>query len=251
MITVPPNTIALIPTFDLFKDRYNDILFPLKGELKRDWFVKHAYFCLPLTIANQYGFLVKSLYDFTVYWNGESYPDSTKVEYSTESKKILQELKGLQDINSHFGIGTITIQIGFSIRTPPNINTLICNPPNIFIDGITHMSAVVETDNLRRDFTFNLKITRPHHSIQISKGDCIGYFLPYPRHFIDKYKLKDAHKIFTNQEIEIEQKCAHDFGIERQLQDYKKPHGNGRRYFNGEDVYGNKFQDHQKRLDPA
>jgi len=30
--------------------------------------------------------------------------------------------------------------------------------------------------------------------------------------------------------------------------DLKKSHQSGRRYFNGEDVYDNKFKDHQKRI---
>jgi len=250
MITVPPNTIALIPTFDRFKDRYKDILFPLKGELKRDWFVKHAYFCLPLTIANQYGFIVKSLFNFTLIWDGTPSAGGVRVLFQ-ESQKTINELVGLQKINSHFGMGTITIQNGFSIRTPPGVNTYIGNPPNIFIDGIGHMTAVVETDNLRRDFTFNLKITRPNHQIDIKRGDCIGFFMPYPRHFIDQYQIKSGYDIFSNEQVKEEQQCAFDFGIERSQLDHKKPHGNGRRYFKGEDVYGNKFQDHQKQLDPA
>lgn len=250
MITIPDNTIALIPTHDYFKDRHLDVICPLIGKIKRDWFIKHAYFCLPLTIANQYGFIITSLFDFTVIWDGGNSSSSTKIEF-VQDKQEVDHLLGLQRINSHFGMGTITVQIGFTIRTPPGINTLICNPPNIFIDGIGHMTAAVETDNLRRDFTFNLKITRPNYPIKISRGDCIGYFMPYPRHFIDQYKLVNGYDIFASDLVHQEQQCARDFGIERRTEDIKKPHKNGRRYFNGEDVYGNKFSDHQKRLDPA
>ena len=39
-----------------------------------------------------------------------------------------------------------------------------------------------------------------------------------------------------------------DFGIERSTEDIKKPNGNGRRYFKGEDVYGCPFKDHQSKL---
>jgi hypothetical protein len=38
------------------------------------------------------------------------------------------------------------------------------------------------------------------------------------------------------------------FGSERINDDPKKPHGNGRRYFNGEDVYGCPFANHQKKI---
>jgi hypothetical protein len=110
------------------------------------------------------------------------------------------------------------------------------------------MTGVVETDNLRRDFTFNLKITRPDTEIIINKGDYIGCVLPIPRHFVDKFELVNGYDIFTNEQIEEEQRAMHDFGVERSTKDIYKPHGNGRRYFKGEDVYGCPFSDHQNKL---
>jgi hypothetical protein len=75
--------------------------------------------------------------------------------------------------------------------------------------------------------------------------------MPYPRHFIDKFTLQNAYDLFDSDLVAQEQQCARDFGTERSTTDRLKPNQNGRRYFNGEDIYGNKFQDHQKRLNPA
>ena len=122
------------------------------------------------------------------------------------------------------------------------------NPPNYFIDGIHHMTGVVECDNLRRDFTFNLKVTRPNYLIQIKKNDWIGCFIPVPRYFVDSFELVDAKDVLTEEEIKIEIQAAADAGKERETVDKKKRHGAGRRYLKGEDVYGNKFPDHQRRL---
>jgi len=44
-------------------------------------------------------------------------------------------------------------------------------------------------------------------------------------------------------------KCGEAHGNERGNLDKYKKNGNGRRYHNGEDVYGNKFKDHQTHLD--
>lgn len=63
------------------------------------------------------------------------------------------------------------------------------NPMNMFIDGLTNMNGVIETDNIKRDFTFNLKVTRPHHLIRINKGDIIASFLPIQRYFVDPYEV--------------------------------------------------------------
>ena len=182
MIIVPKNKLVIIPESNEFSNSNELIVQSLKGNLKRDWFIKHAYFCLPLVIGNQYGFGIKSLKTFKVKWNGGVSASDVVVEILDEGDN-----PNHQSISSHFGMGTITIQNRFTFRTPPDINLMTINPPNQFIDGIHHMTGVVETDNLRRDFTFNLKITRPNTEIIINKGDLVGCVLPIPRHFVDKF----------------------------------------------------------------
>jgi hypothetical protein len=216
---------------------------PFRGNKKRNWFIQHAYFCLPLVIGNQYGFAIKSLKTFSIIWNGGNSPTDTIVEILDDGDN-----SDYQSISSHFGMGTVTIQNRFTFRTPPGVNLMTINPPNQFIDGIHHMTGVVETDNLRRDFTFNLKITRPDIEIIINKGDYIGCVLPIPRHFVDEFELVNGYDIFTDEQIEEEQQAMRDFGVERSTKDIHKPNGNGRRYFKGEDVYGCPFSDHQNKL---
>lgn len=247
---VPDNTIIAISYDPKWQDQqYIDQVFEsLKGNSKRDWFVNHAYHCLPLVIGNQYGFVVKSLYDFEVVWDGGESVQSVIVNMLTPEDEY-KSTYNLQSINSHFGMGTITIQMPYQLRTPSGINLMTTNPPNSFIDGIYHMTGVVEADNLRRDFTYNLRVTRPNHKIKINKGDYIGCVMPYPRHFIDSFSIKDASNIISQLEIDSERKCARDFGIERDTLDRQKKYNNGKRYWRGEDVYGNKFSDHQTGLD--
>jgi len=246
---IPENYIACISHSHEFQTQENvDILFKtLKGEVKREWFVKHAYFCLPLVMGNQHGFILKSLHDIEVTWNGGDAPQDVFVKYLDE--ELYEKTKIIQNISSHFGMGTITIQTTFSLRTPDGVNLMTINPPNTYIDGIYHMTAVIETDNLRRDFTFNLRLTRPGLTVRIKKGDPVGCIIPYPRHFIDKYQIVNGNDILPKEQIDEEMKCGLDHGKERADLDKYKTHGNGRRYFNGEDVYGNKFKDHQTHLD--
>lgn len=243
MITIPKNKIVTIPESENFINSNEIIIEPLKGKIKRDWFVKHAYFCLPLTIGNQYGFAIKSLKTFSVIWDGGEGSQNVKIEILDDG-----EHTGYQSINSHFGMGTVTIQNRFTFRTPPDINLMTINPPNHWIDGIQHMTGVIETDNLRRDFTFNLKVTRKNEKIIINKGDYIGCVLPIPRYFVEGFELQNGYDIFTKEEIEEEQQVMREFGIERSTKDIEKPNGNGRRYFNGEDVRGCPFHNHQTKL---
>lgn len=251
MISVPPNTIAAIPYQQEFASRelLDSIFYSLNGVTTRDWFSKHAYFCLPLVIGNQYGFALRSLYDFSVYWNGGD--SMSDVTVNIPDLEQYSKTRNLQSVSSHFGIGTITVQTAFSLRTPPGINLITINPPNYFIDGLYHMTGVVEADNLRRDFTFNIRITRPNYEICVSRGDIIGCFMPYPRAFIDNFAIRLGNDLFTAEQIADEQKCADDFAVERSGPDQQKRYQNGRRYFKGEDVYGNKFKDHQTHIRPG
>jgi len=249
MIISDTNIAAIAYQSEWQSQIYIDRVFQsLKNNPKRNWFVNHAYHCLPLVIGNQYGFVVKSLYDFEVIWDGGNSVESVKVNI-LNSKEDYKKTYNLQSINSHFGMGTFTVQMPYQLRTAPGINLMTINPPNYFIDGIYHMTGVVEADNLRRDFTYNLKITRPNYNIRVNKGDYIGCVIPYPRHFIDNYQIIDASQLISQEEIEIERQCAKNFGIERSTKDIDKPNGNGKRYWRGEDIYGNKFLDHQTSLD--
>lgn len=243
MITVPKNVIISIPETPTFTNASSLVVETFKGKIKRNWFVNHAYWCLPLTIGNQYGFGIKSLKKFTVTWDGTDTPSGTIVNILDNGT-----YSDYQTVSSHFGMGTVTIQNRFTFRTPSGVNLMTINPPNFWIDGIQHMTGVIEADNLRRDFTFNLKITRPNYPITINIGDYVGCILPIPRYFVDKFEHKPAQEILNNVEIQEEQKAMKDFGIERSNLDRNKPHGNGRRYFTGKDIYDNVFPDHQTKI---
>jgi len=67
---IPDNTILVVPHVLGGDGHYLDIIQPLLGVTKRDWFTDHFYYCLPLVTGNQYGFLVKAAYGFTAYWPG-------------------------------------------------------------------------------------------------------------------------------------------------------------------------------------
>ena len=238
---IPENTIAVITNRDLVESDIFEIIHDFRGDGKRDWFQNHAYWCLPLTIANQYGYGIRSMYDFEVEWNGGDRPNDVSIN-------ILSDNHPSQIIESHFGMGTITLQNEWVFQTPKGVNLMTINPPNSFIDGLINMNGVIETDNLKRDFTFNIRITRPNHKIRINKGDIISAILPIPRYYVDSFNVKSAKDVCSDGYIQHVRQCGKDFSEERQGPDKEKPGTNGRRYFMGEDIYGCPFLDHQKRI---
>ena len=249
MIKVPDDRILALPYDDHYAGLQDEVFVPLRGRHKRDWFSKHAYLCLPLVIGNQYGFAVKSLVHAPFLWNGGPEPaDTTITVHNTEEAEAFG---GLQLLASQFGLGIVTVQTAFALRTPPEVNLMTLQPPNQFIDGLQNLMGVVEADNLRRDFTFNLKITRPDHPIEIKVGDLLAAVLPIPRGFVEKFELIDAYELLSPETVAFEQQTARDFGREREEVDSKNKRGVGRRYFRGEDVYGQKFKyPHQQVLTP-
>ena len=246
---VPDDRILALPYDDHYAGLQDSVFLPLRGQHKRDWFSKHAYLCLPLVIGNQYGFALKSLFHATFLWNGGPEPaDTTITVHNTEEADAFGSL---QLLASQFGLGIVTVQTAFALRTPPEVNLMTLQPPNVFIDGLQNLTGVVEADNLRRDFTFNLKITRPDHPIEIKVGDLLAAVMPIPRGFVERFEMIDAYEAVSPDTVALEQQTARDFGREREEVDAKNKRGVGRRYFKGEDVYGQRFEhSHQQVLTP-
>ncbi len=233
-LKVPENTIYVIP----YDNVYKNVDYIQKPDRKRAWFTQHFYFCLPLIFGNQHGFIVRSRYDFVVRWTGSPNTDGVIIH-------PLEDIKpsNFMALESHFGSGILTIQTTFMLRTPNNINLMVKEPPNYPIAGFSWMNAMVETDNLRRDFTFNIKITIPHRDIYVKKGTPIGCVVPYPRYFHDPFELEELR---DPEELDKAQRTSRYFGVEREEYDQGLP---GFRYLQGEDIYGFKFEHHQKTLD--
>jgi hypothetical protein len=243
---VPDDTIVVMGDSPDFMGCHKYILEGLG--VKRDWFSEHAYRCLPLTIGNQYGIAVKSLYEFTAMWDGGGGPENVHINILDGDGTTEEHPLPCQTVSSHFGMGTVTVQNRFVFRTPPGVNLMTINPPNVFIDGIHHMTGVVETDNLRRDFTFNLRLTRQNRYVHVNIGDYIGCVLPIPRYYQDNFQVKDFSDLYGPEDLAEEHQVVEEFARERRENDPQKKHGNGRRYSQGQDVRGRKFLDHQKSV---
>jgi hypothetical protein len=236
---IPDNKILIVPENKMHRNDYLDIVEPLKGHKTREWVNNHVLHCLPVVIGNQYGFAIRSDADFTAEWNGGDAPSDVTLSVHNHSRQI---------ISSHFGSGLITVQNRFTFRTPPGINLMVLDPPNYFIPNLINMFAVVETDNLRRDFTFNLKITKPNVTVNVKKGDFLSAIIPIPRYFVDNFEIDLAENYFSEEVLEEERFEMQNAGKERSGPDRQKPHGVGKRYWRGEDTQGNKFSDHQRKI---
>ena len=241
---VPDKTIAIFTSpkkynKDLTQNRILDMV--KKPNKKRDWFSPRFYRCLPLTIGNQYGFTVSSEFEVGFEWNGGDNPEDTRIFINETIDNSFYP-----GMNSNFGHGIVTIDPPFFFRTPPGVNLMTVNPPNYIIPNVTVMTGVVETDNLRRNFTFNLKVQMPNIRVTVPAGYPLAAFMPIPRYYCDEFNLDFAENIFSKEIIDEEIKADNDAGMYREKIESNSKDRVGKHYMQGIDVYGNKFKDHQK-----
>ncbi len=116
---------------------------------------RHAYRCLPLTMANSSGWELLSPTSFTAEWNGGLQQEDIKITPDHVHPYFDEFVK------SHFTHGILTFHTGFLFRTPPGWSTWAMGPPNHLKDGIQALTGLVETDWLPFPFTMNWKFPRP------------------------------------------------------------------------------------------
>ena len=110
------------------------------------------------------------------------------------------------------------------------------------------MTGVVEADQLRKDFTFNLKLTDPGRTVRFKKGDVLAAFIPIPRYFVDSFELAPASEHFSEELLANEFEDRIEFDRQRNSDDLGRKFESGKKYFNGEHAFGCKYADHQKRI---
>jgi hypothetical protein len=250
---VPKDKIVFLKFNQHSREDYeiSDVIESLVGNAKRDWFDDNFYRCLPLTIANQYGFILKSAYDFSMTWDGvNGNPVTVKSDDPKFNDAFNHQTPGIQKFATNFGNGILTIFNYCILRTPPGVNLMVMQPPNMINNpDLFCISGVIESDNLRPFFTFNIKALTPNKEIFIKKGDALSGFIPIQRYFVESFSLEDATNYFDEETIKSEQNDV-DFHLwERNVLDpVTKKYGSGRRYYQGIHADDSKFKDHQKNF---
>jgi len=200
---------------------------------KREWMDEyiHMYRCLPMTIANQNGWVIPSPCNIQAVWFGGQDRRSMHFWIDTEYNVPYHWVK------CHFLGGVITFEFDFVIRTSPGTNLLVRGAPNFFIDGAVPLEGVVESDWLNYSFTMNWKVTEPNKVVYFKKGDPICFLQPIPHNYAEQF---DFNIDFLNNNPDLHEKFhAHNnsrnqFSIDKVAGKHNEDWQ--RHYFNGIDV---------------
>jgi Family of unknown function (DUF6065) len=118
--------------------------------IDRDWMdrtdQRFAYRCLPLNIANAYGWEILCSSGFVAVWNGED---------GLPAVSIVPDSDAPPPAVSHFGHGVLTFHVPCLFRTEPGFDLMVQGPINRPKDAIAALSGAIETDWSPYSFTMN------------------------------------------------------------------------------------------------
>ncbi|MGP0065407.1 MAG: DUF6065 family protein [Isosphaeraceae bacterium] len=139
---------------------------------RRHWMdeLTHSYQCLPLVIANQWGWQVLCPTDVRVTWDGTPGLDGLRVEVPPQFEPA---------IKSQFGSGIVTFSPPWLFRTPPGWDLYLKGPSNRWKPNCSPLEGVIETWWLNYTFTINWKLVEPG-TVVFARGESLGQLVPVP-----------------------------------------------------------------------
>lgn len=141
-----------------------------------------AYNCLPLKIANQYGWVAHSPCSFTATWDG----GPGKENLTITNHEFCETDCGYA--TSHFAHGILTVNTDILVRTTIGTSLYVRGLTNTQKDIIYPMDAIIETDWLPFHFPFSLKFIKPG-TITYEKGEPLFMFFPVIRNYVESFKV--------------------------------------------------------------
>ncbi len=129
-----------------------------------------AYQCLPMVVANQWGWQVTCPTAVAVTWDGSPGPEGLHIEVDPQYRVA---------IKSQFGRGIVTFSPPWLFRTPPGWDLLVKGPANRWKPNGAPIEGVVETWWLPYTFTLNWKLVEPG-TLAFQPGESLAQLVPVP-----------------------------------------------------------------------
>ena len=167
---------------------------------KRQWMDdfpdRHAYRCLPLSIANASGWEVLCPVPLEIRWNGG---------IAVEDIQVIahKELPGGTHVDhfcrSNFSRGIVTFHLDYLIETEPGWGLLATGPFNDPKPTATPLAGIIESDWLPYPFTMNWQLTQPGIT-RFEEGEPFCFFLPFPKRTLPNTELH-IHRLSDDPEL--------------------------------------------------
>ncbi|MEZ6318699.1 MAG: DUF6065 family protein [Phycisphaerales bacterium] len=145
--------------------------------VRRDWMDafpnRWPYRCLPMSMANQAGWVIRTPIPITLRWNGKHEQKGVTVAMPADAPELMK-----RSVVPFFGGGIITFNFPWLFRTDPGVGLWVRGPVNSPTDSIMALEGIVETDWNVNNFTMNWKIMRRNAEIYFQAGDPVCLLTP-------------------------------------------------------------------------
>ncbi len=140
--------------------------------VRRRWMdeLPQSYQCLPLVIANQWGWQLLCPTEVRVTWDGTPGLDGVRVEVAPQYEPA---------IKSQFGAGIVTFTPPWLFRTSPGWDLYLKGPSNRWKPNCVPLEGIIETWWLNYTFTLNWKLVEPG-TVIFAQGESLGQLIPVP-----------------------------------------------------------------------
>jgi hypothetical protein len=165
----------------------------------------NAYQCLPLVMANQWGWQVLCPTEVRVTWDGTPGPDGLRVEVEPQYTPA---------IKSQFGSGIVTFSPPWLFRTPPGWDLYLKGPSNRWKLNCHPLEGIIETWWLNYTFTINWKLIEPG-TVVFAGGESIGQLVPVPHATFEEATALEAPIGLLEPQAARELMAAHRPGGQR------------------------------------
>jgi hypothetical protein len=169
------------------------------------WPRRNPYHCLPLAVANSYGWQLLCKAAFNATWTGQHSKRSVIVTPAGRKKSGIGY--------SHFGGGILTFDADCLLRTTAPTELFVCGPLNACKHGVSALSAIVETSWSMHTFTMNWRFTAPDITVRFDEGEPFCQFFPIVPNTIDGIE-PEIHDLDADPQL---YKCFNELRLSRQL----------------------------------
>lgn len=155
-----------------------------QSRIKRDWmddtYNKHAYQCLPMTVANVSGWELVLDEDLVVIWEGGN----------TVVKVLSGGTQKDRQVAHPSMIGIISLSTGWAINTEEGYATWVTGSPNYFIDGAVPLAATIPSSWWPDEVQMNWKITKVNEPVTFPAGTPYCFFTVYPEGLLESVEFE-------------------------------------------------------------
>lgn len=203
-----------------------------QSRLQRDWmdntYKKHAYQCLPMTVANVYGWEMVLENDVVVRWSGGNTVPEIISGATSESGRT---------VASASIIGMVSFHMGWVLSTEKNISCWFTGSPNYFINGASALTATVPTWWWPDEVQMNWMITAINEDVVFPAGSPFCFFFPYDETIVQSVDI-ELGDLYEDEEL-VQARIK--YGNEKMKNNVERPWTWSRGIKTGIDADGNRI----------